>query len=159
MDSESRIVSETDAKIHRSLDEARAYAEKVGSAAYRYKGSVTNTELTFVRDPSVGDLYNITDEGRFPTGSNVVWSGEDWDKLSETIDLSKYDNHILDQTNPHHTHYSQIGFSEAQMSAIDSGISAQKVSEINEAVESVESMISFGLSAPSSAKLWIYYTE
>lgn len=156
-DGDNRALNEARAMDSAVLEEAKAYAERVGSAAYRYKGSVSNADLTMVRDPSVGDLYNITDNGRFPAGSNVVWDGSDWDKLSETIDLSRYDNHILDNANPHHTHYSQIGLSEAQMSAINSGISAQKVGEMEEAVASVESMISFGPSAPSSAKLWIYY--
>lgn len=33
----------------------------------------------------VGDVYNIDD-----TGANYAWTGESWDKLSETIDLTSY---------------------------------------------------------------------
>lgn len=34
---------------------------------------------------NIGDVYNVLD-----TGANYVWTGEDWDKLSETLDLSPY---------------------------------------------------------------------
>ncbi len=53
---------------------------------FRYKGNVTNAELDSVTPREMGDTYNITDEGRFPKGCNVTWSGTDWDNLSVHVD-------------------------------------------------------------------------
>ena len=55
------------------------------TSAMHFKG----TKPTYNDLPSsgntVGDVWNILD-----TGENYAWDGEDWDKLSETIDLSPY---------------------------------------------------------------------
>lgn len=62
------------------------------STLYRVKGSVNSyTELPF--DPMVGDVYNIIyadfDYG-ISAGDNVVWTGESWDRLGGTVDLTNY---------------------------------------------------------------------
>lgn len=54
------------------------------TAAMHFKG----TKATYNDLPtsaSEGDVWNILD-----TGENYAWDGENWDKLSETIDLSPY---------------------------------------------------------------------
>lgn len=56
---------------------------KFGSV-YHVKGSVATYD-DLPDDAGVGDVYNILD-----SGSNYVWTGTEWDKLSETVDLSDY---------------------------------------------------------------------
>ena len=86
---ESKIDSEIqDRKSEdtRVLDEAKAYADAIGSRALHYRGQVeTESDLTKIESPSIGDMYNVKD-----TGANYAWDGTKWDKLSETIDLSPY---------------------------------------------------------------------
>jgi len=65
---------------------ASTYATKAEiTAVYKVKGS----KATYSDLPSsgnvTGDVWNILD-----TGSNYVWDGSAWDKLSETVDLSGY---------------------------------------------------------------------
>lgn len=56
------------------------------SSVYKYKGNVdTFYDLSTLTDPTVGDVYNVLD-----SGSNYAWNGSEWDKLSETVDLSSY---------------------------------------------------------------------
>ena len=53
---------------------------------YKFKGNVANYEaLLEIEEKSQGDVYNLLD-----TGANYAWTGTEWDKLSETIDLSAY---------------------------------------------------------------------
>ena len=58
----------------------------VGSV-YRVKGSVANYNALPAENVSIGDVYNLED-----TGANYVATSAtpDWDKLSETVDLSGY---------------------------------------------------------------------
>lgn len=58
----------------------------IGSV-YRVKGSVANYNSLPTEDVSIGDVYNLED-----TGANYVATSTtpDWDKLSETVDLSGY---------------------------------------------------------------------
>lgn len=49
-----------------------------------FKGSVQNYD-SLPNDPEIGDVWNVED-----TGANYAWTGEEWDKLSETVDLSGY---------------------------------------------------------------------
>lgn len=55
------------------------------TAVYHYKGTVESFESLPTSGLTVGDTYNIED-----TGSNYSWTGTEWDKLSETVDLSAY---------------------------------------------------------------------
>lgn len=57
---------------------------KIGSV-YRVKGSVETYDNLPINNKEVGDVYNILD-----TGANYVWNGEEWDKLSETVDLTRF---------------------------------------------------------------------
>lgn len=58
----------------------------IGSV-YRVKGSVANYEALPRDNVTIGDVYNLED-----TGANYVATSStpDWDKLSETVDLSGY---------------------------------------------------------------------
>lgn len=67
---------------------------------YRYKGSVTNySDLAEITDKENGDVYNVVnangnigDTGYTPAGTNYAWNetGNTWDALGGTIDLSTY---------------------------------------------------------------------
>lgn len=54
------------------------------SSVYKFKGSVANVDA-LPTDAIVGDTYNVED-----TGANYAWDGSNWDKLSDTIDLTGY---------------------------------------------------------------------
>ena len=55
------------------------------TAVYHYKGTSPNYESLPTSGNSVGDVWNDDQ-----TGANYAWTGKEWDKLSETIDLSGY---------------------------------------------------------------------
>lgn len=55
------------------------------TAVYKFKGSVDTYNDLPNKDLTVGDVYNVLD-----TGANYGWTGNDWDKLGENIDLSPY---------------------------------------------------------------------
>ena len=54
-------------------------------AAFHYKGNVATVGALPSSGNEVGDVYNVTS-----TGANYAWDGENWDKLSETIDLTPF---------------------------------------------------------------------
>ena len=55
------------------------------SSVYRFKGSVATYSALPTSGQAVGDVWNVED-----TGANYAWTGDAWDKLSETIDLTPY---------------------------------------------------------------------
>ena len=57
------------------------------ASVYKVKGSVANYAALPTENVSIGDVYNLED-----TGANYVATSTtpDWDKLSETVDLSGY---------------------------------------------------------------------
>ena len=56
------------------------------SSALKYKGTVgTYSDLLSISNPSLGDMYNVSD-----TGINYAWNGAEWDALSPVIDVSDY---------------------------------------------------------------------
>lgn len=73
-----------------ALPSADELDQKINTAigsVYRVKGSVANYNALPTEDVSIGDVYNLED-----TGANYVATSTtpDWDKLSETVDLSGY---------------------------------------------------------------------
>lgn len=54
------------------------------SSFMKYKGQVETTN-DLPSDAEIGDVYNVKS-----TGANYAWDGSEWDKLSETIDLSTF---------------------------------------------------------------------
>ena len=81
-------LSVKEAAIRSDLEAVRDDLTGRLGGVYHAKGTTTNAGLPV--NPEVGDVYNISDDGVFPVGSNVVWDGTRWDKLSETVDLSGY---------------------------------------------------------------------
>lgn len=55
------------------------------SSALIFKGSVATYDDLPTDDNVTGDMWNVLD-----TGANYAWTGEAWDKLSETVDLTPY---------------------------------------------------------------------
>lgn len=71
-------------------EEVKKVKESVASV-YKVKGSCLYADLAKKTDAAVGDVWNVTDaHGDVPAGTNYVWTGEDWDALGGTIDLSPY---------------------------------------------------------------------
>lgn len=70
-----------------STDELDQKINTAIGSVYRVKGSVANYNSLPTEDVSIGDVYNLED-----TGANYVATSTtpDWDKLSETVDLSGY---------------------------------------------------------------------
>lgn len=63
------------------------------ASAYNYKGTVDTYAELPTADQKVGDVYNIVNAD--PTnginaGDNVAWTGDAWDVLAGTVDLSGY---------------------------------------------------------------------
>lgn len=62
-------------------------ASGIGTAIF-YAGSVA-TENDLPSSPEVGALYNIESDSSYGSaGMNVAWTGEIWDPMGPTIDLS-----------------------------------------------------------------------
>ena len=59
-------------------------ADFSNASVYKYKGSVANYSV-LPSNAEVGDVYNVED-----TGANYAWTGEEWDNLGQTLDLSGY---------------------------------------------------------------------
>lgn len=55
------------------------------SSVYKYKGTVATYEDLPSTDLTIGDVYNVEEDG-----SNYAWTGSTWDKLGGDIDLSEY---------------------------------------------------------------------
>lgn len=61
--------------------------------AYRVKGTkATIAEVTALTTKAIGDVWNVTkqftlDSKDYPAGTNVVWTGSEWDPLGGTVDL------------------------------------------------------------------------
>lgn len=67
------------------------------SSAYKVKGSISMAGLNALttEEKAVGDVYNLSDPfisggTTYPTGTNVVWTGTEWDPLAGFTDLSGY---------------------------------------------------------------------
>lgn len=74
-----------DLKANKSDTYTKAEVDAKVSSVYRFKGSVANQAALPTEGQTAGDAYNVED-----TGANYAWTGSEWDKLSETIDLSGY---------------------------------------------------------------------
>lgn len=62
----------------------KAEIDAKASSFMKYKGQVETTN-DLPSDAEIGDVYNVKS-----TGANYAWDGSEWDKLSETIDLSTF---------------------------------------------------------------------
>lgn len=93
---DTAIRNEMTTAVGNALDEAKAYADEVGAKAMHFKGYVENRSALEAKSGTAaqGDMYNVGsyefDDGTTVEGANFAWTGDSWDKLSETIDLSPY---------------------------------------------------------------------
>lgn len=55
------------------------------SSALKYKGTKATVDDLPTTGNEIGDVWNVDSNG-----ANYAWSGTEWDKLSETLDLSVY---------------------------------------------------------------------
>lgn len=73
-------------KLDDTLDLAKEYADSLVVSLYKVKGSTKNyTSLTQIVDPSIGDVYNVTD-----TNMNYVYTEFGWDPLGGTVDFTNF---------------------------------------------------------------------
>ena len=82
----TNALNETVAELEQKIAEE-------ASKVFTFKGSVTTYDDLPTENQEIGDVYNIEqanpDEGIL-AGDNVVWTGDSWDKLAGTVDLSAY---------------------------------------------------------------------
>ena len=95
------------------------------SSVYRFRGSVATYANLPTTGQVVGDVWNVED-----TGANYAWSGSEWDKLSETVDLTPY----LTKADAARTYATittvngkQDTLTTEQLAAVNSGITAEHV--------------------------------
>lgn len=95
------------------------------SSVYRFRGSVATYANLPTTGQVVGDVWNVED-----TGANYAWSGSEWDKLSETVDLTPYLTKA-DAANTYATIATVNGKQDTlttdQLAAANSGITADHV--------------------------------
>lgn len=151
---DSGLWANTVVAINEGLQAAKAYADQAGASAYRYKGSISNAALDILTGAQVGDLYNISDNGRYPQGSNVVWTGSNWDKLSETLDLSHFTAHIADRNNPHRVDYTQIGLTGPQLAAINSGVTEALPPAVENITNRLDNLVCVGRNPTPGCLIW-----
>lgn len=96
-----------------------------------FKGSKTMAEISALGDADkvAGYVYNVTDaftaNGKnYPAGTNVAWTGTEWDPLSGYTDFSIYAVKTDVETA---LAGKQDSLSETQLAAVDSGITSAKV--------------------------------
>jgi len=109
-------VSDIDADLALKADKSTTYTkDEVDAkmvAAFHYKGNVARVGDLPVSGNVTGDVYNVTS-----TGANYAWDGENWDKLSETIDLTPF----LTKTEASSTYetIANVDLIEADITALD----------------------------------------
>lgn len=83
------IDSKFDAKADKSDTYTKTEVDTVVNqkiaGVYKVKGSVETYNDLPSSGQQAGDVWNVLD-----TGANYVWTGDAWDKLSETVDLIPY---------------------------------------------------------------------
>lgn len=68
--------------------------------AYRVKGTKTTIdEVTALTTKAIGDVWNVAyqftlNSRVYPSGTNVVWTGNEWDPLGGTVDLYSVEEKI-----------------------------------------------------------------
>ena len=84
---------QTAANVEQTLT-SKNYATKSDiSSVYKAKGSVETYAELPSSNQQIGDVYNVETADsahNVKAGDNVVWTGDEWDVLSGTVDLSNY---------------------------------------------------------------------
>ena len=81
-----------------SARQGRILSEKItdlNTYVYKPKGSVQEIQGLPLDNLRIGDVYNVVNpfyiqDQKYPGGTNVVWTGEQWDPLGGTVDFSDY---------------------------------------------------------------------
>lgn len=84
------------------LDEIdEIYARKSDlTNVYKYKGSVTSEELAALNTKNIesGWVYNIINDSEYgPAGTNVAWTGTDWDPLGGVLTIEELTNEEIEE--------------------------------------------------------------
>lgn len=80
----SEVGADASGAADAALASAKEYTDTKVSSVYKYKGSLGSLEdISAISSPTVGDVYNAED-----SGMNYAWTGESWDALGSTIDLT-----------------------------------------------------------------------
>lgn len=72
-------------EVVEDIDDIRKDIDERFFGVYKFKGTVATAADLPMTGNVIGDTYNIAE-----TGSNYAWDGQNWDKLSETLDLTPY---------------------------------------------------------------------
>lgn len=91
------LMSTTDKKKLDGFLSASSYALKTDlTGLYKYKGSIASASLP-TTGQVVGDTYNLTDSSKYGSaGTNVAWTGEDWDALGGLFVINSLSNNDID---------------------------------------------------------------
>lgn len=95
---EHGLMSSTDKQKLDGFLSADSYVLKTDlTGLYKYKGSIASSSLPKTGQV-VGDTYNLTDASKYgPAGTNVAWTGEDWDALGGLFVISSLSNNDIDK--------------------------------------------------------------
>ena len=135
------------------------YAKKTDiSSAYKAMGSVAFADLPKnLTEADTGKVYNVTDvfsdgTNPYPVGTNVVWTGTEWDPLAGLTDLSAYST-TKEVTTSIETavKVKQDKLTEAQLAAVDSGVTADKVAAYDGYAASIKSAADAATAAQTAA--------
>jgi len=135
------------------------YAKKTDiSSAYKAMGSVAFADLPKnLTEADTGKVYNVTDAfsdgtNSYPVGTNVVWTGTEWDPLAGLTDLSAYAK-TTEVTTSIETavKVKQDKLTDAQLAAADSGITADKVAAYDGYAASIKSAADAATAAQTAA--------
>ena len=135
------------------------YAKKTDiSSAYKAMGSVAFADLPKnLTEADTGKVYNVTDafldgDDSYPVGTNVVWTGTGWDPLAGLTDLSAYAK-TTEVTTSIETavKVKQDKLTEAQLAAVNSGVTADKVAAYDGYAASIKSAADAATAAKTAA--------
>ena len=87
------VASAVDTKLasEKAVATAIENVKSAVSTAYIYKGSKDTFAELPAEGNSVGDVWNVVAaHGNVPAGTNYAWTGEAWDALGGSVDLSVY---------------------------------------------------------------------
>ena len=135
------------------------YAKKTDiSSAYKAMGSVAFADLPKnLTEADTGKVYNVTDAfsdgtNSYPVGTNVVWTGTEWDPLAGLTDLSAYAK-TTEVTTSIETavKVKQDKLTEAQLAAVNSGVTADKVAAYDGYAASIKSAADAATAAKTAA--------
>jgi len=92
-DAKDGLMSKTDKAKLDAFSDASDYALKSDiTSAYIYKGSVATYDDLPTSGQSVGDVYNVEDDGM-----NYAWNGTEWDALGSTLTIDTITTDEIDE--------------------------------------------------------------